>query len=61
MENPKQITGQPKDIELTASDQEINYWSNEFGIATEELLSMFNHGLTITAAVQSYVMNMKLV
>jgi len=39
-------------------DQDINYWSTEFGIAKEELLAVFKKGGTFASAVEDYVKNL---
>ncbi|WP_183572888.1 DUF3606 domain-containing protein [Mucilaginibacter sp. X5P1] len=36
-------------------DQELNYWSKEFGIAKEELIAVFKQGGTFASAVENYV------
>ncbi|MHB8207974.1 DUF3606 domain-containing protein [Mucilaginibacter sp.] len=60
MENPNQFQEQQNNAELSDDDQqEINYWSKEFGIAKEELLAVVKHGGTFAAAVEAYVMKLK--
>jgi hypothetical protein len=39
----------------TEENRELNYWSDKFGIAKEELLSVVAHGGTFAAAVENYV------
>jgi hypothetical protein len=39
----------------TAEDQELDYWSNEFGISKDELKEAAKAGETSTEAVEKYV------
>jgi Protein of unknown function (DUF3606) len=59
MENPNQFQEQQNNANLSDDEQEINYWSKEFGIAKEELLAVVKHGGTFAAAVEAYVMKLK--
>ncbi|SDS85103.1 Protein of unknown function [Mucilaginibacter mallensis] len=43
----------------TGDDQELNYWSKEFGIAKEELIAVFKQGGTFASAVENYVKNLQ--
>ena len=62
MENQPQI--QQADIDLKTAviedDQETSYWSNEFGIAKEELIAVIKRGGTLSAAIENYVKTAKL-
>ncbi len=40
-------------------DQELTYWSNEFGIGKDEIIAVVQQGGTITEAVEKYVKRMK--
>jgi len=39
----------------SAEEQDINYWTNEFGIAKEELLALVKRCGTFAAATEAYV------
>lgn len=58
MENSSQLQEQQAQINSSDDEQEINYWSKEFGIAKEELLAVVKHGGTFAAAVEAYVMHL---
>lgn len=59
MENLVQTQEQQSNVNVSADDQELNYWSKEFGIAKEELLEFVKRGGTFAAAVENYVKNLK--
>jgi hypothetical protein len=59
MENPNQFQEHQNNANLSDDEQEINYWSKEFGIAKEELQAVVKHGGTFAAAVEAYVMKLK--
>lgn len=58
MENSSQIQEQQAQIALSDDEQEINYWSTEFGIEKEELLAVAKRGGTFAEAVEAYVMHL---
>ncbi len=58
MENNTQIQEQQSNVS-TAEEQELNYWSKEFGIAKEELLAFVKHGGTFAKAVENYVQHLQ--
>jgi hypothetical protein len=39
----------------TSEEQDLNYWSKEFGIAKEELIAVLKQGGTFASAVENYV------
>jgi hypothetical protein len=43
----------------TSEEQDINYWSKEFGIAKEELIAVLKQGGTFASAVENYVKNLQ--
>lgn len=45
---------------VPADDQDLTYWSREFGIAKEELLAFVKRGSTVSAAVENYVKSTRL-
>ncbi len=60
--NCRIIMGYKSEIELpenkmngTADDQELEYWSKEFGISKEELIAAVRAGKTPAEAVEKYV------
>ncbi len=55
MENQSPIAKQDVKLNSAEDDQEMNYWSNKFGIAKEELLAVVKRGGTFAAAVENYV------
>ena len=55
MENQVQEQLPVSSQNISADEQELNYWSKEFGIAKEEMISAFKHGGTIASAVENYV------
>jgi hypothetical protein len=57
MENQKQEL--QSNIKASNDEQELNYWSNKFGIAKEELLAVVKRGGTFAAAVENYVKTVK--
>jgi hypothetical protein len=59
MESSNQSQEQQSNSRLSDDEQELNYWSEEFGIAKEELLAVLKHGGTFAAAVEAYVMKLK--
>ncbi len=59
MENSNQFQEEQRNSRLSDDEQELNYWSEEFGIAKEELLAVVKRGGTFTAAVEAYVMRLK--
>ncbi|WP_158996326.1 DUF3606 domain-containing protein [Mucilaginibacter sp. L196] len=59
MESSNQFQEQQSNSHLSDDEQELNYWSEEFGIAKEELLAVLKHGGTVAAAVEAYVMKLK--
>jgi len=42
-------------IPFAREDQELDYWSKEFGISSKELEETVNAGGTFTEAVEKYV------
>ena len=54
MENKFQ-TATPDSKTIGADDNELDYWSNEFGISKEELMEAVKAGATTTEAVEEYV------
>lgn len=59
MENLIQNQEQQSNVNEINDDQELNYWSKEFGIAREELLEFVKRGGTFAAAVENYVQHLK--
>ncbi|WP_461451849.1 hypothetical protein [Mucilaginibacter sp.] len=59
MENSNQLHEHYHNTNLPGHEDELNYWSEEFGIAKEELVSVFKHGGTFSAAVEAYVKKLK--
>jgi hypothetical protein len=55
MENQSQTAAPQTQWIGTEEEQELNYWSNKFGIAKEELLAVVKRGGTFAAAVENYV------
>ena len=45
---------------VAPDDQDLSYWSREFGIAKEELLAFVKRGGTVSAAVENYVKSARL-
>jgi hypothetical protein len=45
----------PAPTETTDDNRELNYWSNEFGIAKEELLAVIKRGGSFASAVEKHV------
>jgi len=44
---------------FTEDEQDLSYWSNEFGIAKEELMEVVKRGGTFAEAVENYVKTLK--
>ena len=59
MENQLQNQEQQVHVNSFDDEQELNYWSKEFGIAREELLAVVKRGGTFAAAVEQYVQTLK--
>jgi hypothetical protein len=55
MENQVQQQLPVSNQNFSADEQELNYWSKEFGIAKEEMVAAFKHGETIASAIEHYV------
>jgi len=59
MENQVQ-TQLPENRNIIIEDQQdLSYWSNEFGIAKEELIAVVKRGGTFAEAVENYVKTLK--
>ena len=55
MDNHSQNT-QPETKVTTAEEaQDLNYWSDKFGIAKEELIEVVKRGGTFATAVENFV------
>jgi hypothetical protein len=59
MENLIQNQERQSNVKIASDEQELNYWSKEFGIAKEELLEFVKRGGTFAAAVENYVQRLK--
>ena len=55
MENQVQTIVPNRQFIIREDDQELDYWSKEFGISKEELTENVNAGGTSTQAVEKYV------
>ena len=55
MENQTQNNLAESKITNADENRELNYWSEKFGIAKEELLAVVARGGTFAAAVENYV------
>jgi uncharacterized protein DUF3606 len=59
MENTSQ-TRRPDNKKIGADEEnELDYWSNEFGISKDELLKVVKAGGTSAEAVEKYVKKVK--
>lgn len=55
MENKLQNEAPVSKSTDAADDQELNYWSNKFGIGRDELIEVVKRGGTFAKAVENYV------
>jgi len=60
MENRAKHSVPNNTVHYIAEEQELNYWSNKFGISKDELAAAVKAGLSSTAAVEKYVKTVKL-
>lgn len=53
-------TGPPDNTKINVEENdELEYWSNEFGISREQLIYAIKAGRTSAAAVEEYVKNIQ--
>ena len=58
MENKVKIET-PENQKINVDDRELNYWSNKFGIAKDELREVIKRGGTFTEAIEKYLQKIK--
>ena len=59
MENHTQTTMPDNQITGVADEQELKYWTNEFGISRDELIKAAKAGKTLAEAVEKYVQKLQ--
>ena len=58
MENQIHTQEQQSNLVNADNEQDLSYWSKEFGIAKEELLTLIKRAGSLTGALENYVQHL---